>query len=535
MSSSTTLSSVGAQGVAGKTAVFFATLTNDDDGTGVAGQTIFFSLDLGGGPALVGGGLTDGSGLAVLNNVDISQVVEGFFPGIVDAEFKGDPFNGFDPSDEIGDLTVFAAPEEPDPSEPEEPEEPYEPEVPEEPEAEPYAESYEYEPDPNQTFEEESSAIGAPTSTNPFEGGTTPDAYTGDVSGEPFSQCSNYYTDDECVNPYTAGPNLDPYGDGACINPYWGSQDADAYSASQGQYARNIAYSANPDESSVAVTFDSWSADMLTQLEGRPSAYPELDYPEELVKNPELYASDESWISQKDERLATRRLTDDFNEVDQIERFQGLVDEGAEDVSDIEKGTRFGQDRRFQLEPARGTTTTGIRDTKAGTIRNGEPVGDWLVRVDGPHANAPEPHFNYNPELTGLDDPHYQMSEATFEALGESARFLEAANKIAIPLAVTIDSVRLVSAINEDIRTEGTLGPRTLQTGASVAGGWGGAYGGAVIGAEMGAAFGGVVGSFVPVLGNVVGAGVIGFAGGLVGGIGGAYFGSKWLEDMARK
>jgi hypothetical protein len=177
---------------------------------------------------------------------------------------------------------------------------------------------------------------------------------------------------------------------------------------SNARYTRNVAYPDYPVESPAEVTFDSWSADMLARLEGRSASDLKIDYPEELVKNPELYASDESLFPQKDERLATRRLTDDANDPD--EKFQNFVDAGLEYVRDFELGMRYGQNQRYQLEPGRETSTTitGIRDTEAGELRRGKPVGDWLVPVDGPHENAPEPHFNYNPELTGIDDPHYQ-------------------------------------------------------------------------------------------------------------------------------
>lgn len=184
------------------------------------------------------------------------------------------------------------------------------------------------------------------------------------------------------------------------------------------------------------------------------------------------------------------------------------------------KGTKLGLNQRFQAEPKRGATVTGIRDTEAGRVNatTGKPVGDAVIRVDGPHSGAPTPHLNFNPKATGVPDPHTPISPTALDALGKAGEAVDGFNKIALPVAVVIDATRVAISIHDDIQ-QGTPGTNTIRTSSQVVGGWTGAMAGASGGAEIGAGIGGL---FTP-----VGMAVGGVAGGVLGGIGGAIFGSK--------
>ncbi len=108
--------------------------------------------------------------------------------------------------------------------------------------------------------------------------------------------------------------------------------------------------------------------------------------------------------------------------------------------------------RRYQLEPPRGDTVAGLRDTSAGRVRGNppKPVGDWLIRFDVADKRTTYPHININPKLTGVPDPHTQISPTTLKFLGGSARTLEAFGRVARPVAVVTDTIRLGSAFSSD-------------------------------------------------------------------------------------
>jgi len=183
--------------------------------------------------------------------------------------------------------------------------------------------------------------------------------------------------------------------------------------------------------------------------------------------------------------------------------------------------------QRYRLEPPRGDTVTGIRDTQAGRVSRttGRPVGAPVIRIDRPHRGAQHPHVNIK---TLKPDPHYRISPGILRAAGGLARGLEAVGRVARPVAIITDTVRLSVAISED---EG-IGHNTVRTAASVAGGWAGAFAGAWAGAKAGAALGGLLGSVIPVLGSAAGAAIGGLLGGLIGGIAGSFFGS-WAGESA--
>ena len=174
---------------------------------------------------------------------------------------------------------------------------------------------------------------------------------------------------------------------------------------------------------------------------------------------------------------------------------------------------------------ARGQATTAmLMDMLAGKPGRGLP----LLRFDLPHAGTNYPHINVKSSLTGLKDPHFPISPALLECAGKGAHALEAARKIALPVALVADAFRLGSAYHAD---GNIVGEGTKTAIGGVAGGWTGAFAGAKAGAVGGAVIGGLVGSVFPGIGNAVGAGVGGFLGGLVGGIGGG-LGGNWLGEQ---
>ena len=191
------------------------------------------------------------------------------------------------------------------------------------------------------------------------------------------------------------------------------------------------------------------------------------------------------------------------------------------------KGFNFGLNQRYKIEPSRGSTVTGLRDTHIGRIsaKTGKPVGEWVIRVDKAHTNSPRPHFNINSKISKLADPHTPIpgGTKTLKALEGTGRVLNSVGKIAKPVAIATDVVRVANAVHQDGET---IGKNTMLTSASVAGGWAGAAAGASIGAKGGAAIGGIIGSLFAGVGAAPGAAVGGFVGGIIGS-----FGGSWLAE----
>ena len=208
--------------------------------------------------------------------------------------------------------------------------------------------------------------------------------------------------------------------------------------------------------------------------------------------------------------------------------------EAAKFIGNLMKGVDAGTKQRYRTEPARGAAVTGIRDSEAGKVRNGRPVGEWAVRVDKSDPGTRQPHINTNEKLVNKQhnlsgankytDPHTKISSKTLGALKTTGQTIDAISKVAKSVAIATDAVRLGAAVQQD---GGTVGENTITTAGSVAGGWGGAWAGAAIGAKGGA----IVGSFFgPGPGTAIG----GFVGGLGGGIIGSFVGSEVGEAAAR-
>ena len=203
------------------------------------------------------------------------------------------------------------------------------------------------------------------------------------------------------------------------------------------------------------------------------------------------------------------------------------LDNAATAISNAAKSAYAGLNQRFQTEPPRGATVTGIRDTKAGRVNSstGKPVGNSVVRVDNAHPGTPTPHVNVNPQATGVPDPHTPISPTALKTLENTGKTLDAIDKVAVPLAIGVDAARLGLAFHQD---GNTIGDNTKVTAGSVAGGWGGAITGAIVGAKTGAA----IGTFIePGGGTAVG----GFFGGIIGGIFGSFTGSATGETIVKE
>lgn len=99
----------------------------------------------------------------------------------------------------------------------------------------------------------------------------------------------------------------------------------------------------------------------------------------------------------------------------------------------------------------------------------------------------------------------------TLKALEGTGRVLNSVGKIAKPVAIATDVVRVANAVHQD---DGTIGKNTMLTSASVAGGW------------AGAAIGGIIGSLFAGVGAVPGTAIGGFVGGIIGS-----FGRSWLAE----
>lgn len=182
------------------------------------------------------------------------------------------------------------------------------------------------------------------------------------------------------------------------------------------------------------------------------------------------------------------------------------------------KGLVFGMKGRYQLEPKRGATVTGIRDTKGGrTNAEGKIKGIDMVRIDQPHGKVKTPHINLNEKVTGVPDPHTPLTQGQFKALKTTGQVLETAGKIAKPVAIITDAIQIGDALRTDIK-QGTS-KNTVEATATAAGGWAGAWVGAEGGTTIGASIGTIFGP--------VGTGIGGLAGGIIGGIGGAIVGSN--------
>ncbi len=180
-----------------------------------------------------------------------------------------------------------------------------------------------------------------------------------------------------------------------------------------------------------------------------------------------------------------------------------------------------------------GSTVFKITDKSLGRINSsGNPVGDWVFRVDKPHGGLSY-HMNTNANIpqcytkgsvyAKLD--HKTISSTTYKVAGNASKISKAAKiggKALCAVAIASDA----NDIYKSFKGDGyTVGKNTIKTTSGVAGSWAGGIGGAKAGALLGSAIGSLI---CPGLGSAIG----GVIGSIVGGVGGS-IGGRALGERA--
>lgn len=187
--------------------------------------------------------------------------------------------------------------------------------------------------------------------------------------------------------------------------------------------------------------------------------------------------------------------------------------------------------KAVEPDAAHGKTTNAmIVDTTTGRVKDGKPVGNWVVRSDAPHRGTPTHHLNMRKDVVGGKDPHTPIAPVVYKAAGAAAFVVEAAERVALPVGLAVDAVRLGGAFAAD---GSRIGGSTIAAGAGVAAGWAGAAAGSAAGTEGGAMLGGAVGALFGGIGAVPGSAIGAVAGGVAGGIAGAFGASIAGEHIA--
>ncbi|WKX93841.1 hypothetical protein Q1695_011253 [Nippostrongylus brasiliensis] len=214
----------------------------------------------------------------------------------------------------------------------------------------------------------------------------------------------------------------------------------------------------------------------------------------------------------------------------------------------------------------------GVRDTRIGRIKNGEPAGAFVVRVNNP-TNAPSnyPRITIDPNgVPSSNNLHIPVSPGTVTAANKVQKGLKVAGKVALVVSIIMSGVRIGKAIYDEIEIDSEIeawqsiveclkedlkdckgeeakqvresldfamemwedakdckrnpGKKTLLEAVSVGAEWGGAAAVGLAGAETGAAIGLVGGP----IGSVVGA----VTGGVVGAVVGSEMGASAVQNF---
>ena len=73
-----------------------------------------------------------------------------------------------------------------------------------------------------------------------------------------------------------------------------------------------------------------------------------------------------------------------------------------------------------------------------------------MVRVDKPHGKVTTNHINVNENFSGKKDPHTPISKTTANVLGKTGKVLDGVSKVAKPVALVTDAVRIGNAMSQD-------------------------------------------------------------------------------------
>jgi len=136
--------------------------------------------------------------------------------------------------------------------------------------------------------------------------------------------------------------------------------------------------------------------------------------------------------------------------------------------------------------------------------------------------------IHINPDITGQPDPHTRIPGGIYKSARGIGHTLTFAQKIAKPVAIGTDIIRLTEAFGAD---NFQLGKVTVKTSAQIGTGWAVSLGGAWGGAKGGAALGFML--FGPV-GAAVGGLIGGIGGGIIGSFTGEYIGGAAADLMLR-
>ena len=167
-------------------------------------------------------------------------------------------------------------------------------------------------------------------------------------------------------------------------------------------------------------------------------------------------------------------------------------------------------------------------------------LGAPIIRFDNPHAGqgvSQLPHINIDP--TGVPrarNPHIAVPQSLIQCADVIDKCLKKVSEALFIVAIVTDGIRILAAIYEDVTSDNNhiLPHKTIETIASIAGGWSGAAAGATAGSLVGAKIGVCVGSLFGGVGAVIGAPIGAIVGSFAGAFAGGLLGSYLAENGAK-